>query len=84
MKDLINAKLFLKNNKPRCEAYNCSKSNKSNPEKTLFTLLKNKKSMDSCFKLKRGHSCANLAHYSQINQPFTECSSNVIVLLCMT
>ena len=42
VKDLMNAKLFLKNNMWlfSCTAYNCSNSNKNNPGKTFFILPK--------------------------------------------
>ena len=40
MKDLINAKLFLKNNMSWCTAYNCSNTSKYNRDKT-FILPKN-------------------------------------------
>ena len=41
MKDLMNSKLFLKNNMLCCAAYNCSNSSKNHPGKTLFILSKN-------------------------------------------
>ena len=41
MKDLMNAKLFLKNNMSWCAAYNCSNSSKNNLDKTFFILPKN-------------------------------------------
>ena len=51
MKELMNAKLFVKN-MLWCAAYNYSDSSKSNPDKTIFTLPKNEytgKNMDSCY-----------------------------------
>ena len=36
--DLVDVKLFLKNNMPCGTAYNCNNSSKSIPEKALFTL----------------------------------------------
>ena len=41
MKDLMNVKLFLKNNMSRCTAYNCSNFSKNNAGKTFFILSKN-------------------------------------------
>ena len=41
MKDLMNAKLILKNNISWCAAYGCSNSSKNNPGKTFFLLPKN-------------------------------------------
>ena len=41
MKDLMNAKLFLKSNMSGCAAYDCSNSSKNNPGKTFFILPKN-------------------------------------------
>ena len=52
MKDLMNVKLFLKNNMSWCAAYNCSDSSKDNPEKPFLIPPKNEctrsawKSMD--------------------------------------
>ena len=52
MKNLRNAKLFLKNN--ILAAYNCSNSSRNNPEKTLFTLPKSE--------------CTRKAQISTLNQ----------------
>ena len=41
MKDLMNVKLFLKNNMSWCAAYNCSNSSKNGPDKNFFILPKN-------------------------------------------
>ena len=41
MKDLMNAKVFLKS-MSWCAAYNCSNCSKNNPDKTFFILPKNK------------------------------------------
>ena len=42
MKDMMNAKLFLKSNMPWCAAYyNCSNACKNKPVKALFILPKN-------------------------------------------
>ena len=41
MKDLMNAKLFLKNKMSWCTAYNCSNSSKNNLGKTFFIFPKN-------------------------------------------
>ena len=41
MKDLMNAKFFLKKNMSQCAAYNCSKPSKNNPGKTFFIFPKN-------------------------------------------
>ena len=40
MKDLMNAKPFLKNNMPWCAAYNFTNSSKNIPEKIIFALPK--------------------------------------------
>ena len=58
MKDLMNVKLFLQNNMSWW-AYNFSNSSKNDLGKTFFILSKNectRKSMDSCYKSKRGNS----------------------------
>ena len=39
MKDLMDVKLFLKNNMSWCAAYNCSNSSKNNPDKTFDKML---------------------------------------------
>ena len=38
---MMNVKLFLKNSMLWCAAYNCSNSNKNNPNKLFLILLKN-------------------------------------------
>ena len=62
MKDLMNAKLFLKNNMSWCVAYNCSYSSKNNPGKTFFILPKNECTRKAWIKWK------SMEKHGQINQ----------------
>ena len=53
MKDLMDVKLFLKNNMSWCAAYNCSNSSKNNPDKTLVKITQTKP-LIRCYKPKKG------------------------------
>ena len=84
MKDLMNAKLFLKNIMPWCAAYNFSKSSKNNPKKPYLLLQKVSVTENHRYMLfnpKRDcHPCKVSILMSDILS--TEHCFNIMVLLC--
>ena len=78
MKDLMNVKLFLKNNISWCAAYNCINSSKNNPDKTFFILPKNECNRKAALKRTLLFNVSTLTS----NQLSTEHCPNLIVLLC--